>query len=273
MKNRRIQRGVLLVLVAMMTLSACHWQPGFDGGEESEAVRIERYDRIESHYLTTGDYAALQQMKLHYPAQTRMLIEDVVKIGRVSDADISGKFFDYYKDTVLQTIIKEVEEQYATIDDITERFNQAFGRLREELPSLATPVIYTQIGALDQSVVIGDSLIGVCLDKYLGADYPLYAHYYPKQQRAMMGREMIVPDCLVFYILSEYPPRDGSGRSGDHAEADAQIGKIQWIVNKAVGRKVFSNKDVTMAERYMREHKGISAEQLLTDVGYEQLSD
>jgi hypothetical protein len=45
------------------------------------------------------------------------------------------------------------------------------------LPGIVVPRIYTQIGSLDQSIVVDDSILGISLDKYLGADHPVYLRY------------------------------------------------------------------------------------------------
>lgn len=258
-------RGVYIILISAVFLStACQWHLPTDG--EDTRVSVERYDRAQSLYLTSADYSALQQMNIRYPMQTRMLIEDVLRIGHVSDPDINSKLLYFYRDSILQSLISDVEYQYANVDDISNAFTSAFKRLREHLQDIPLPNVYTQIGALNQSVVISDSLIGISLDKYLGADYPLYAQYYPKSQRDMMTREMIVPDCLVFYILSFYPLPEADATS--HEEADLHMGKIQWLVNKVMGKKVFDNKDMRRVEQFMRTHKDVSVEQLLADYTY-----
>ena len=42
--------------------------------DNGNIVEIERYDRLEYRYLTTGDFSALQQMNTEYPMETRTLI-------------------------------------------------------------------------------------------------------------------------------------------------------------------------------------------------------
>ena len=72
-----MRKVIVMLLVAMLACVSCELQlkpnAEVDGDER---VRIHRYDRIESLYLTTGDYAALQQLNLNYPQQTRLLIEE-----------------------------------------------------------------------------------------------------------------------------------------------------------------------------------------------------
>ena len=74
------------LLIVMFGCISCEWQFSMD--EDVEVV-VDRYDRIQSLYLTTGDFSALQQMNTVYPMQTRTLIEDVLRIGKVDDQLIS----------------------------------------------------------------------------------------------------------------------------------------------------------------------------------------
>lgn len=255
----------------MLLLWGCGWRLRPGGGERQPGdVVVERYDRIQSLYLTTGDFSALQQLNTEYPMQTRALIEDVLKIGRVNDPEINAKFLKFYQDTVLQSLINEVEQQYATMDDINEGLTEAFGRLRKEVPEIAVPQVYTQIGALDQSIVVGNNTLGISLDKYLGADYPLYLKYYPEAQREQMVRSMIVPDCMVFYILSQFPmPHD---LEMSQEECDIHMGKIMWVVNKVTQKKTFKSRYVAMVDRYMKRHKDETVSMLLRNNDYKAIA-
>lgn len=137
------------------------------------------------------------------------------------------------------------------------------------LPNIPIPHIYAQIGALDQSVIIGNKSIGICLDKYLGENYPLYKKYYSYQQRTSMTRSYIVPDGIVFYLLSFYPLTAIDKRS--QLERDLHMGKIMWIANKALENKVFKSKYVLIVDNYMRKHKERTIEQLIDDDDYSTL--
>ena len=252
----------IIVALVMMLCIGCEWRLKPNNGDSDGGVVVERYDRVQSLYLTTGDFAALQQMSINYPNQTRTLIEDVLRIGHVNDPEINSKFLNFYQDTTLQTIINEAEQQYANMDDINKEFTKAFRKMYLLLPNIDVPDVYAQIGSLDQSVIVGEKSIGFSLDKYLGKDYPLYQKFYPEQQRKMMTREMIVPDCLVFYILSFYPlPHD---KQPTQLQCDIHMGKIQWIVNRLTGRKVFANKYVRTVALYMKRHGKTTVNELLT---------
>ena len=254
-------RKIYFILVVMMLgCIGCEWQLRFDETE----VAVERYDRIQSLYLTTSDFSALQQMNTDYPMQTRTLIEDVLRIGKVNDPQINTKFLRFYQDSTLQVLINEAEQQYANMDDINEDINNAFQFLKKELPGMEIPEVYAQIGSLDQSIIVGNGMIGICLDKYLGTEYELYLrpeYGYSLDQRRMMQRQYIVPDCIGFYLLSLYPmPFD---KPISQAERDVHMGRIQWVVNKSLGKDVFRNIYVEKVDRFMSRNKNMKVEQLL----------
>jgi len=248
----------------MLLCIGCQWQlkPSSDS-DTASTVSVVRYDRIESLYLTTGDYSAMQQMNTYYPTHTRMLIENVLQLGKVNDRDINTKFLYFFQDSTLQHMLSDVQRQYADMDDINQELNQAFTSLREHLPGIDIPEVYAQIGSFDQSIIVGDGTLGISLDKYLGADYPFYVDHYSEGQRRLMTRQMIVPDCLSFYILSIFHlPHELS----HNAQArDIHMGRIQWTVNLLLNRSVFSNSLVDAAASYMSEHSGTTLKQLLQD--------
>lgn len=196
------------MLLSLLVCVGCQFKWTDDNKSDDQLIKIERFDRLEYRYLTVGDYSALQQMSTEFPFETRTLIEKVLKIGQITDPDINSKFLKFYQDTTLQTIISSVQSKYSNINDIQKELSIAFARLEQQIPNLQIPKVYTQISALDQSIVAGDGKIGISLDKYLGEDYPIYNKYYIKQQRKQMTRDNIIPDCLMFYLMSLYPLRN-----------------------------------------------------------------
>ena len=193
--------------------------------------------------------------------QTRMLIEDVLRLGKVDDADINTKFLYFFQDSTLQRMLADVQHQYAEMDDVVEELTDAFARLKEELPTIELPDVYTQIGSFDQSIIIGVGTLGISLDKYLGADYPFYQEHYTEEQRRLMVRSMIVPDCLAFCILSQYPIKPELRKS--QRERDLHMGRIQWTVNKLTKRNAFDNDIIKEIDEYMKQHSSTTIQQLL----------
>lgn len=253
-----------LLLLTMMACIGCQWKlQSSDETEKSGDIVVERFDRMEYLYLTSGDFAALQQMKTLYPTETGTLIEDVLKLGRVDDPDINTRFLVFFQDSTLQALMQGVNEQYADIDDLNKDLTKSFARLTKYIPGLEIPRIYTQIGSLDQSVIVGDSMVGISLDKYLGVNYPIYQKYgYTEEQRAMMTRKYIVPDCLGFYLLRHYPMPE---EAADSVELRHEhMAKIQYVVNQAIQQRIFNNERIREVEKYMQQHREVSYDELLS---------
>lgn len=260
-KVKNIFKYTQLLAAILLICSACEFK--FKPNEEMDTavLSVQRYDRLESRYLTTGDFSALQQMNTDYPIETRTLIEKMLQLGTVTDANISNRFLMFYQDSTLQTLIADAEAEYANMDDINKQLKESFERLNAWLPELQHPSFYAQIGALDQSIVVGEHSVGISLDKYMGSEYPLYKKFYSSQQRASMTRSYIVPDCLTFYLLSIYPMDDFESRS--QLDRDLHMGKIMWVANKALNKEVFTSSYVKTIGSYMKRNPKMTVRQLL----------
>ena len=226
--------GILLVIAVLFS-----WQcTGEKGSNASNtAIKIDRYDYLQCKYLITNDLSALQKMNRDFPQATKLFIEDVLAIGQVDEYRINDKMLAYFSDTTLIKLMHDAEAKFKSVDDIEKKLTNGFVRLKKEVPSLPVPRFYTQISALNQSIVVSDSIVGISIDKYMGEDYPLYKDYYYKHQRSSMKPDRIVPDCFVFYLLSLYPHTWPT----HHTLLDVMMhrGKIYWIVSNILGYKSF----------------------------------
>jgi len=261
-------RYVWCIVVALI-VSSCEFKLKLrEDNTESDKIEIQRYDRLQSLYLTTGDFSALQQMSTEYPIETRTLLEKVLELGEVSDQEINSRFLTYFQDSTLQVIISDAEVQYANMNDLNKDFTDAFHRLTDWLPDLPVPMIYAQICALHQSIVVGDHSVGISIDKYLGADYPAYQKYFPADQRKMMTRKYILPDCICFYLLSRYPLPNFS--TSEQRVRDLHMGKIQWVTNKAIAKNFFKTPFVKVFDDFVAKHPNVTVSQLMKDTDYSE---
>lgn len=239
-----------------------------DDDDEKE-IRIRRYDRLESRYLTTGDFSALQQMSTEYPIETRTLVEDVLQIGKVTESDINSRFLQFFQDTLLQELISDSEAKFADMRSLNKEFNRVFTKIRTDFPMVEMPDIYAQIGGLNQSIVVNNKSIGICIDKYLGSDYHIYKRFYSESQIKDMKREFIVPDAVMFYLISIFPMPDYNDRK--QIERDLYMGKIMWVTNYYTDKKFYNTTYVRMVNNYMHKYKNININTLLENNDYEEI--
>lgn len=247
----------LLAVMAACDFNVMRWQ----GQSNTDSLKIQRYDRVQSRYLTTGDFAALQEMNTVYTRETRALIENVLRLGSVAEADINKRLLEFYRDSTLQNVIYAAESEFADMEDLNKELRAAFVTLHEQIPDMRIPKFYAQIGAFDESIIIDDYDVGISLDKYLGPDYPAYQRFYDKEQRKTMKRDYIVPDCIVFYLWSLYPPQNMYMLT--QYERDMHIGKFMWVANSVTKKIRFKSESVDKVDKFMRQNPKVTIPQLL----------
>lgn len=238
----------LMMLFMLGTIMSCNFSVKGNNDNVKRRINIERLDKLQYRFLTSGDYSALQQMNTNYPTETRTLLENVLQLGMVDDHSINERFLKFYQDSTLVDVLSECNKQYRDISDIEEKLAAAFDRLEKILPNFKQPVVYMQIGALGQSIIVGnDNSVGICLDKYLGEEYPAYKRFFTDQQREQMRRDYIIPDCLTFYLISLYPMRNFEISS--QIDRDIHMSQIQSLVNRAMDEHFFKSELIDKVEK------------------------
>ncbi len=248
----------IFILLGLIVFSACHTDEQEDDFSFT-GIKIARYDRLQYEATAQNSFFSLQRMNTEFAQETRLLIEDVLDLGAVNTPDINERLCAYFSDSILVHLMEDVEVKFKDVSPLEKRLTEGFQNLKKEIPELPVPEIYTQISALNQSVVVGDSVLGISLDKYMGADYPLYKRYYYTNQRRSMSPEYIVPDCFTFYLLGQYP---FPWMEGHRSLLDILLyrGKIAWAVEMILGGDMtgevalgYSDKEVDWCERYEEE--------------------
>ncbi len=261
---------LITLIAALLSLASCDL-PLFHSGKQDviDSIEVMRYDRVEARYLTTGDFSALQEMNMTYPIQTRSLIEDLLQLGSVSDLNITKTLLNFFQDSTLQTVVHTAESDFADMNGLTKELKAAFRNLRKEFPKAEIPKFYAQIGAFNQSIVVDNNVIGISLDKYLGKDFSPYARYYDEQQRETMTPEYIVPDVIVFYLMSSYGMFEYAKTSQHWRDINTSI--VMYVTNKLVGWEAFKSKDINKVAAYMRKHPEKTLKNLLEMTDYSEI--
>ncbi|MCM1108150.1 MAG: hypothetical protein NC388_03715 [Clostridium sp.] len=179
-------------------------------------------------FVSLNNYDSWFQMTGQYAQETKLLIEDAMGLGQVDEPHIEQKLRLFCLDPTVQELFQEVHRQYPDMKVEEEALYVAFQQVKEADPGFCIPHIYTQISILNQSIVVGDSVLGISLDKYLGADYPLYRQYYSDYQCATMTRSRIVPEAVFFYLMAEYPLLEEGEKS--LIRCACHVGKMHCLV-------------------------------------------
>ncbi|MGL5958798.1 MAG: gliding motility lipoprotein GldB [Phocaeicola sp.] len=223
-------KRIVLLIVSIVSLFSCLSGGGKVSHASSSSIIVHRYDRLQYEFITANSFTAIQRMSTEFPRTTKLMIEDVLAIGEVNSDKINERMYDYFQDTTLLKLFADAEEQFRDLDWLEEIFNTAVDNMREEMPDLTIPRFYAQFSALNESVVVADTMVGFSIDKYMGSEYPLYKRFYYEHQRHSMKPDRIAPDCITYYLMSEYPtvwmPRVTL------LDVMIMYGKINWVASK-----------------------------------------
>lgn len=251
-------RKLLFILCSIVIFSSCQTDEKKGDFVSDAPIKVWRYDKLQHEYVTTNSFSALQKMNMNYPKTTKMLIEDVLAIGSVDDNRINDKLQEYYSDPTLLTLMNDAENKFKNMNGIETQLTEGFKELKKHVPNIIIPQFVSLLSALNQSVIIGDSLVAFSIDKYMGEDYPLYKKYYYDFQSFTMTPERIVPDCFFYYLLSQYPfPWDKSPRTLQNVIL--HDGKIHWVVYKILKYKKmeqelgYKEEDIAWCKKHQKE--------------------
>lgn len=192
-----------LLILAVALFSACNLEK--DKPKENINISIYRYDKLQNEYIEFNSFNAFQKMNTVYYDATKILVEDILGLGDMRDPMIGMKLRKYYLDSTLVRLDRDVEAAFQDVSSYERELSKGFSCLKNEIPSIKIPYIYTQLSALNESIVVGDTLIGISLDKYMGSEYDIYSRFYYSYQRRTMSKDRIAYDCLFYYINNIYP--------------------------------------------------------------------
>jgi hypothetical protein len=201
--------------------------------DDGNLIHINRFDSALLQWIDSDDPAVLAQIKSAYPRMTDVLGNALFHGNNPDSAAFFDRLINYYSEPALHSLYKDAIEYYSPdspeMAGITEELSRGFGQMRKLFPSMQIPAVYLHVSGLQQNVIVADSLLSCSIDKYLGANYPLYEDFFYAWQRKSMIPGRVAKDCLKAWLKSEYPYR-----GKDNVLLDRMIyeGKIIYVLTQ-----------------------------------------
>ncbi|MDL2222270.1 gliding motility protein GldB [Parabacteroides sp. OttesenSCG-928-N08] len=214
------------ILLLLLCFSSCK-TAGSHPYADAEPIRIQRFDKILFSYLETGDDNRLQAIRRQYPEMLQLIAMGIFNQRSTDNEQFAERLLNYYSEPTLAGLYRDALAAYDEIDDIEQQMGSAFACLRDLFPAMQLPTVNMHISGLHQNVLVGQQLLSISIDKYLGSDYPLYKEFFYPFQRIKMQRENITADYLTGLLMSEFPFK---GKESILLERMVYEGKIKWVV-------------------------------------------
>ena len=174
MRIRFITFIFLLLIVPVMT--ACK-KNHYKVNTSSIKVKI-KIKRLEKDLFTLnpneipGKVPALKQKYNGF----LQLFSYVINTGDINETSFGDFLVRFCTDKQNNEVFALTMKQYPDVKQIEDELQDAFRHYLYYFPGRNVPAVFTCITGFNNSIITGDSVLGIGLDRYLGAD----CEYYPR---------------------------------------------------------------------------------------------
>ena len=133
------------------------------------------------------------------------LFSYVINAGDIEDPAFGEYLTAFCTDRMNNEVYDMTMTIFPDIRGIEGELEKAFRHYIRYFPEKHVPAVFTCITGFNSSIIAGDSVLAIGLDRYLGAD----CEYYPRLQiyryvAVRMTQDYIVPDCIYGWASSEW---------------------------------------------------------------------
>jgi hypothetical protein len=133
------------------------------------------------------------------------LFSYVINTGDISDSSFGDFLVRFCTDKQNNDVYALTIKLYPDIVKIEEDLQEAFCHYLYYFPRQKVPAVFTCITGFNNSIITGDSVLGIGLDRYLGTDCEFYRRLEIYNYLvSRMTSENIVPDCIYGWGASEW---------------------------------------------------------------------
>ena len=171
---------------------------------------------------------AVPELKQSYGEFFDIFTYRMIGIGGQEEDNFAEMLYSFVSDSLIRGLQTEVAEKIDTIG-LRKDLELAFRHYKHYFPEKTIPEIYTCISGFNQSVVTSGNIIGVSLDKYMGAKSLYYKQLgLPVYKRRNMNPENMVPEMMYAWAVTEWPKTDNSNTLLSQM---IQEGKMMYFVD------------------------------------------
>ena len=195
---------ILLLLITTMMTSCRKNHYRVNTSSIKADIKIKRLEKDLFTLNPDQVIPMVPSLKKNY-AGFLQLFSLVINTGDINDTSFGDLLLRFCSDKQNNDVFALTMKKFPDIKVIEDGLQVAFSHYLYYFPGRSVPGVFTCITGFNNSIITGDSLLGIGLDRYLGAD----CEYYPrlniyKYIASRMTPENIVPDCMYGWGASEW---------------------------------------------------------------------
>jgi gliding motility-associated lipoprotein GldB len=202
-------RKVFFILLAVIGLVSCSRNPmKIDVSKVQVNLKIKHLDADLLKIKPEEMAAAIPNLKKSYGEFFDLFTYQMIGIGGAEQTSFIETLNSFVADSLISQLQSAVAQNVDTIR-LRSDLEAAFKHYKYYFPEKEIPRVYTCISGFNQSVVIAQNLLGVSLEKYMGAKSPYYEKLgLPAYKKKNMSQDKMVPEMMQGWADAEWPKSD-----------------------------------------------------------------
>ncbi|WP_442319943.1 gliding motility lipoprotein GldB [Chitinophaga terrae (ex Kim and Jung 2007)] len=197
------------------------------------SVSLSRFDSAFFRIDTNNTVAGIRELQQHYPVFMPLYISEILNLGSIRDSVNTPKQLRLFLTTPdFRALESSVQAKFKN-RDLTGQLEQAFRYTKYYIPSFHPPKIITFIsGIANYGAITIDSILGIGLDMYMGADFPPYSQIpdYPAYMIRRFDPAYIPVNSMQVIQQQLYP----AAKNSNLLEQMIEAGKQQYFLDKVL---------------------------------------
>jgi hypothetical protein len=220
-----------LIIFLSFVISSCSGDKlDVDVSNVEVDLNFERFEKEMFEGSTPEEMAKINESLIEKGGELyEFYVYEMLRAGSVYDDSIGTLLSFYVNDSMMQMMMEDLETEFSDFNIVEEKLIDVFKRLKYHLPNSPQPnKIITYNGAFTFGVVSTDSVIGIGLDMYLGAQNRLVREIrFPQYMKEKMTRDYLSLDVAQSWLMTNVLEED---QGETFLSSMIYYGKLRYIL-------------------------------------------
>jgi len=197
---------ITVLILFVFTISGCKKDP-LDVDVSAIEVQME-FKRLDQDLFALNPSAGQTNTDSLYEKYGDFFVdyaEGVLRLGNPDSEGFQYAVAQFITDENMKTLHEDVQFEFENLSEVEIELTNAFRYFKYHFPDSVVPNVVFNISALNYAIIATPTTLGIGLDMFLGANYPVYPMIgLPKYMYDNMRREQIVPQAIKGWLQSTY---------------------------------------------------------------------
>lgn len=203
-----MKKQLIFVVLAFGFLFSCKDKNRYFQGEKDNNIVIS-FQRFEPELNAIKESNIEEKKALlakKYGEFYQIYNKGILRIGEAQDSDYNAQLLHFLNDSIYKMVYDTVEQHFPNMDVEEKKLTAAFKKYNRIFPDRQIPQCYTHISGFNTPIVVGDSILSISLENYLGNKHNFYkrlgCYNYLLENK---NPQNIASDAIRGWLISEFP--------------------------------------------------------------------